>query len=121
MDQILMKGLQFYGYHGVMDAEKVLGQKFTVHVVLDCDLMAAGQLDDLSKTISYAELYTLVEDLVTNKRFDLIEALAEQIAQAILRFSNDIKRVQVEVEKPEAPVRGIFSCFAVKIERFQHD
>lgn len=121
MDQILMKGLQFYGYHGVMEAEKVLGQKFTVHIVLDCDLKEAGINDDLSKTVSYAELYTLVEALVTKEKFDLIEALAERIAKAILSFSSIIKRAQIEIEKPEAPVQGIFSSFGVKIERFQHE
>jgi dihydroneopterin aldolase len=121
MDQILMKGLQFYGYHGVLEAEKFLGQKFTVHVVVDCDLMAAGIHDDLNKTVSYAELYKIVEDMVTKKRFNLIEALAEHIARALLKFSSNIIRVQVEVEKPEAPVHGIYSSFGVKIERFQHD
>ncbi len=119
MDQILMKGLQFYGYHGVMEAEKTLGQKFTVHVTLDCDLKQAGLTDDLRKTVSYAVLYSIVETNVTKKKFDLIEALAENIAMDLLNESALLRRVIVEVEKPEAPVQGIFKSFAVRIERVQ--
>jgi len=121
MDQIIMKGLQFYGYHGVLDAEKALGQKFIIHVTLDTDLKKAGQSDDLSETISYAALYSIVEKVTTKNRFDLIEALAETIASELLHYSAKISKVRVEVEKPEAPVPGIFSFFGVRIERSQHE
>lgn len=117
MDQIFMRGLQFFAFHGVLDAEKELGQKFTVHVTLELDLRAAGVSDDLSKTVSYADLYDLVKHCVTEKRFLLLEALAEDIASALLAASVLIDRVTVEIEKPEAPVRGIFDAFGVKILR----
>lgn len=119
MDQILMKGLQFYGYHGVLEAEQVLGQKFTVHVIVHCSLKEAGLSDDLSHTISYADLYTIVSDCVTMRRFKLIEALAETIALEILKNDNRIAAVDVEIEKPEAPINGLFNAFGVRIKRSQ--
>ena len=55
MDKIFIKGATFYGYHGVLPEENVLGQTFVMDVTLFVDTKKAGQTDDLSATISYAE------------------------------------------------------------------
>lgn len=112
-----MKGLRFYGYHGVLEAEKTLGQKFILHIVLYLDLQEAGLTDDVNATVSYAEVYEVVKAHVEDQRYDLLEALAEQIAKKILASFHRVQSVEVTVEKPEAPVPGIYDAFAVEIRR----
>ncbi len=115
-DKIIMNGMEFYGYHGVLPGEQEIGQRFLVDLELATYLEHPGRLDDLTETIDYTELYGLVEKIVTEERFSLIEALAERIAQAVLgRYS--VEEVMVRVKKPHAPLGGIFKYVGVEIHR----
>ncbi|TCO74401.1 dihydroneopterin aldolase [Marinisporobacter balticus] len=120
MDKIIMKNLSFYGYHGAMREENVLGQKFFIDIDLYVDLEKAGNSDHVKDTVHYGEAYALVKDIVENKRFDLIEALVEDIAKEILNQFQLVKEINVTIRKPEAPVAGIFDYFGVEIRRKQN-
>jgi len=117
MDKIIMKSLTFYGYHGVLSAEKVLGQKFILDIELYLNLKKAGITDNVEDTVSYAEVYELIQKIVENKSFNLIEALAENIAETILHQFPRILEIKVIVYKPQAPVKGNYDYFAVEIRR----
>lgn len=117
MDKILMSHMGFYGFHGVLDEERAIGQKFFIDVELSLDLSGAGASDDVAHTVSYAEVYDDVKYFAESARYNLIEALAENIAQRILAKYSAVAEVLVRVKKPEAPVRGIFDYFGVEIRR----
>ncbi|MGI6226438.1 MAG: dihydroneopterin aldolase [Peptococcales bacterium] len=117
MDKILLKNLSFYGFHGVLAEEKTLGQKFFVDVELQLDLKKAGLTDNVVDTVSYADIYQLVKEQVTTKNYNLLEALAENIAGKILTHYEKVKEVVVIIKKPEAPVQGIFDYFSIEIRR----
>lgn len=117
MDKIVMKSLAFFGYHGVMEEEETLGQKFFIDIELYTDLNKAGQSDKVEDTVHYGEVYWVVKDIVENKRFKLIEALADNIAESILNDFTLVQGINVVVRKPEAPVPGIFDYVAVEIRR----
>jgi len=117
MDQIVMKNLAFYGYHGAMAEENVLGQKFFIDLVLYVDLKQAGDSDNVVDTVHYGEAYELVKDIVENKRFNLIEKLAQTICNSLLQTFDKIEEVSIAVKKPEAPVPGIYDHFAVEMRR----
>lgn len=119
MDRIRMKNLAFFGYHGVMEEEKTLGQKFFLDIELYADLNKAGKSDEVEDTVHYGEVYEVVKDIVENKRFKLIEALAESIADSVLEGFKKVQKINVTVRKPEAPVAGIFDYVAVEIERMR--
>ncbi|SHG44087.1 dihydroneopterin aldolase [Thermosyntropha lipolytica DSM 11003] len=116
MDRIIAKGLTFTACHGVFPEEKVNPQTFKVDLVMYKDLEPAGREDDLSRTVSYAQVYEVVKELVEGKSFNLIEALAQNIADKLLR-DFPLEAVEVTVYKPEAPVPGRFDYFAVQIYR----
>ena len=78
LDKIYLNELEFYGYHGVLEEEKRLGQRFRINVVLEMNLRKAGETDDLNETISYAEVYTVCKEIAEGKSYDLIEALARE-------------------------------------------
>ena len=100
----------------MLDQEKTNPQLFQVDLELFLNLQAAGQQDDLSLTVDYDQVYQLVQAIVKGPSCNLIEALAEKIAQALLN-KFPLQAVEVTVYKPEAPVKGEFQYFAVKIRR----
>ena len=117
MDKIIMKGLIFHGYHGVLEEEKKLGQRFLVDAILYIDLKKAGKTDDLNYTVNYEEVYNMMEKVVRYEQYNLLETLAEKICGDILNSFDIVQKVDVKIKKPEAPVAGIFDYFAVQIER----
>ena len=117
MDKILLNNLGFYGYHGVLKEEGVLGQKFFIDMELYVDTKEAGLTDDMNKSVSYADVYEVVKEITEKRSFNLIEALAENIAKEVLEKFNLINEVMVRVKKPEAPVNGIYDYFGVEISR----
>ena len=119
MDSIIARGLTFQACHGVEAQEKITPQTFKVDLEMFLDLENAGQTDDLQNTVNYDQVFHLVEKIVTEQSYNLIEALAEEIARTLLSAFPILQSVEVTVYKPEAPVQGEFEYFAVKIKRFQ--
>ncbi len=116
MDKIILKGMEFYGYHGSLPEEQSLGQRFIIDVELYLDLRRAGNSDDLDYTVDYARVFELVGKIVGGRPYRLIESVAETIATSILeRFP--VGEVLVRVKKPHAPLPGSFAWFAVEIRR----
>ena len=120
MDKIQLDRMVFYGSHGVNPAEKELGQRFVVDLEVQTDLRPAGLSDDLHDTINYSDLYRIVKEIMEGPSRNLLESLAETIAQRILdRFNLD--SVRVNVRKPEVPIKGsILSHAAVEVLRYQN-
>lgn len=121
MDKILLNNLGFYGYHGLLKEESVLGQKFFIDMELYLDTKEAGLTDDMYKSVSYADVYEVVKNIVENKRFNLLEALAENITIEVLDKFELINSVLIRVKKPEAPVPGIYDYFGVEIRRSRNE
>ncbi len=117
-DGILLEGMRFYAFHGVNSEERTLGQRFTVDVAMAVDLRLAGQRDDIADTVSYSAVYQLVRRIVEGEPRNLIEAVAEEIAAAILLEHPPIERVTVTVRKPEVPMKGaMLDAAGVRISR----
>lgn len=120
MDTIVIKDLEIFAYHGVLPEEKRNGQTFIVTVYMNVDLKDAGTTDDLNKTVNYAEVCELISEVMTEEKYDLIEAVAENIASTILLKYELVKSVRVVVSKPQAPIDMSFDTVCVDIERKKH-
>jgi dihydroneopterin aldolase len=116
-DRIVIKGLQVFARHGVLPEENRLGQRFALDVTAFLDLRPAGQSDDYRQTVCYDALTKLVLETVTTRRFYLIEAAAESVAQALLAAFPSIQRVIVEIRKPAAAIDAVFDHVGVVIDR----
>ncbi len=106
-DLILLGNLHFYGYHGVISEEAKLGQEFIVDLTIETDLHRAGHSDNVHDTISYADVYALARRIVEGERYNLLEALAENLAANILKHYPKAMAVTVRVTKPNAPIPGL--------------
>ena len=114
-DSIKIKGIAAIGFHGVYTEERAKGQKFIVDVKLSLPLQ--GIKDDLSKTVNYADVAHLVVRHITGEPVNLIETVAESIADEILKDFPLVNKVQVKVHKPEAPINVEFADVVVEIEK----
>ena len=115
-DQVAVRGITARGFPGVFDVERREGQTFVVDVVLGVDTRQAAATDDLADTTDYSAVAVAVVALVEGEPVDLIETLAEQIADACLAFDG-VRAVEVTVHKPEAPVGVTFADVTVTIVR----
>jgi 7,8-dihydroneopterin aldolase/epimerase/oxygenase len=115
-DKIILDGMEFYGYHGVQEAEHELGQPFVVDLELYLDLVPAGRTDDLRQAVNYVDVYNAVRDVVQKERFALLEALAEKIAFIVLQ-GFPVDEIMVRVMKPRVPIPGRIRFTAVEIWR----
>lgn len=118
-DRLSLIGMRFEGRHGVLPEEKATPQPFEVDVVLHADLEPAAQRDDLAATADYSAIFSQVEEIVTQQTFDLIEALAGAIANAVLAMTDPaiVEGVEVRVRKPTAPIDGVFETVEVALTR----
>lgn len=120
MDKIYFNGMSFYGYHGVFEAEAELGQRFFVDLDLSLDLSKAGASDDLNDTVNYADIFTCVQKVVEGERYNLVEKLAAQIAERLLR-QFPLMEVKVKVTKPNPPINGHYESVAIEMIRKRED
>jgi len=117
MDKIRIDGLEVFANHGVLEAEKALGQKFLISAELSLDLRPAGSTDGLHQTVNYAEVCAGITALMTGETHDLIETCAERIAAYILQNFLLVRAVSVTVEKPWAPVGQPVRNLSVQVDR----
>jgi dihydroneopterin aldolase len=115
-DRITLTGLRATGYHGVFEQERRDGQDFVVDVSIECDTHQAAITDDVSHTVNYAEVASLVESHIVGEPVNLIETLAERIAAGILGMYL-VTAVEVTVHKPSAPLEASFTDVSVTVRR----
>ncbi|MGN0135910.1 2-amino-4-hydroxy-6-hydroxymethyldihydropteridine diphosphokinase [Anaerotignum sp.] len=121
MDKIKIKNLEVFANHGVFPEETKLGQKFLVSCVLYLDTRKAGKTDSLEASVNYGTICQLITEQMKKNTFQLIEAVAEQLAEEILKFDEKIRQVDVEIQKPWAPVGLPLDTVSVAIRRKWHE
>ncbi|MEU9188044.1 dihydroneopterin aldolase [Streptomyces sp. NPDC048484] len=116
MDRVALRGLRARGHHGVFPKEREEGQTFIVDLTLGLDTRPAAATDDLTKTVHYGIVAEEVVAVVEGRPVNLIETLAEQIAQTCLKHDG-VQEVEVCVHKPDAPITVPFDDVTVTIIR----
>jgi dihydroneopterin aldolase len=116
VDRIKLSGLRVFGRHGVLPEERTAGQPFVVDVVIGVDTLSAARTDKLAETVDYGKLAGRVADAVGRDPVDLIETVAQRVADLCLDEPR-VADVEVTVHKPEAPVGVQFDDIAVTIHR----
>ena len=116
LDQIVLTGLRASAFHGVFENERRDGQVFVLDVTVHLDFAAAAAADDLESTIHYGVLAEEIVTAVERDPVDLIETVAERIAQVVLAH-RAAQLVTVTVHKPSAPITVPFADVAVVITR----
>jgi dihydroneopterin aldolase len=117
-DQLILQGMRFYGFHGIREDERRMGQWFEIDITAFADLTEAALSDDINRGLSYSVLYQGVKGIVEGTPMNLIEALARKIIDFCLSWPQ-IQGVKVLVKKPQAPLKGPLAYAAVQMQRFK--
>lgn len=112
--KIHLQNMVFYGYHGNLAEENVLGQRFLIDVVLTLDVTEAAQSDRLDATVDYQRVYNICRQIVEKERMRLLEALANRLIDAVLEPCPRVSRMDVVVKKPSAPLGGALDYVALE-------
>ena len=120
-DRIHLKGMVFYGHHGVTPEEQTLGQRIEVDLEVEADLETAALEDDPEQTIDYGALYRITREVVEGDPVRLLETIAQRVADRI-QDEFEVGAVWVKVMKPGAPIDGsVLGHAAVEILRGEED
>jgi dihydroneopterin aldolase/2-amino-4-hydroxy-6-hydroxymethyldihydropteridine diphosphokinase len=120
MDKIHIKNLEVFAYHGVFAEERKHGQVFVISATLYMDLRSAGKTDDFARTLDYGEICHVIKAFVRDNTFDLIETVAERLAELLLVEYHVLHKIWLEVKKPDAPIPFNIEAVSVEIERSRH-
>lgn len=116
LDRLEVVGIEAVGHHGVFEFERRAGQVFRVDLALGVDTRPAAASDDLQDTVDYGTLVAAVKQAIEHDPVDLIETLAQRIADVCLADSR-VGWAEVTVHKPDAPIEATFADVALTIHR----
>ena len=103
LNKIIIQGLRIYAYHGVMEQEHKIGAYFTIDLEVETDFTSAIESDELSGTISYADLFETVKCEMSQPS-SLLEHVAGRIAKAILTDYPAAQSVRIRLLKENPPM-----------------
>jgi dihydroneopterin aldolase len=115
-DELTVSGIECRGHHGVFDVERREGQTFVIDLTLGVDTTPAARSDELHDTVDYGSLVNAVKAAVEHDPVDLIETLAQRLADICLQDAR-VEWARVTVHKPEAPIDATFRDVALTITR----
>ncbi len=116
MGILTIKNLVFYGYHGVQDFEKELGGRFEVDIKIHYPFSRCSSEDTLYKAVDYQQVYGVVKELVTGRKYHLIETLADHMADS-LADQFDVDEVTVILRKKKVPIDAVLDYVEVEVTR----
>lgn len=102
--KVTVRDIEVYGYHGVLDEERVVGNKFRVSVSLDYDATAAMRYDDIEQAVNYANVVDVVKSVLTARSSALIENLAYRLIEDLTAAFPAVTGGEVTVTKVHPPI-----------------
>lgn len=110
-----VEALEIFGRHGVEVEERERGQTFLYDLRLE--ISDAAESDRLEDTVDYVAVAEVVQGISDRQDFNLLEALAAAVADAIVeRFP--VERIRVRVRKRDVAPAGLpVAWTAASVER----
>ena len=101
MDKIIIEGLKVDAIIGVYSNERTHKQPVILDIEMQCDSSQASASDNIKYALDYHKVSLDIFEFVSSSSYQLIEALAEAVANRIL--SNEkVHSVKIKLSKPQA-------------------
>jgi dihydroneopterin aldolase len=98
---IFIESLKVEAIIGVYDQERTKKQPLIIDIEMQYDSLQASHSDNLDYALDYHALSNDIYAFVSASSYQLIEALAEAIANRILK-NQLVKAVDIKLSKPQA-------------------
>ena len=112
---IELRNLQFYSFHGLYEEERIAGGDFVVDVWAKFPA-EDHVLNSIDETVNYAALFAIIKEEMGQPR-QLLETVAQSIAEKIYAKYNVIKEVKIRIEKKKAPIVGLNGSVAASYKK----
>jgi dihydroneopterin aldolase len=104
--QVSIDDIRIFAFHGLYPEERILGNWYILDVFVESDVMSDFS-DDIANTIDYSQIYAICKQIMAIP-VDLLETVAENIAQKIRAEISEDVSILVQISK-ENPPMGISS------------
>ncbi|MDP8231710.1 MAG: dihydroneopterin aldolase [Candidatus Zophobacter franzmannii] len=115
--KIHLEELVFYGFHGVYDEERKLGQRFIVSVTINTDCSLDRRIHHLDDTLDYTKVYSLVKEVMETHQYHLLENCVNKILDEMFERFELIQTAEVSIKKPSVPIQGPLKYVEVSMAR----
>ena len=102
--EVCLKSLELFGYHGVLEEEKKNGQYFYIDIRYAYN--KNSNKDDIDDALDYSQVYSVTKQVFGSKGYNLLESLANDISNAIMKNFDEIQELEVGVKKKNPPIGG---------------
>lgn len=117
LSAIRIIGAEIYARHGVGEAERAIGGRYSFDVEVEADISTAARTDHVSDTVNYQDVYEMTRDILTGTNRRLLESLVVEITATILERFPMAQSVSVRLRKLSVPIDGVVR--AVEVEHRQ--
>lgn len=114
--KLFINNLEVFANHGLFEEENRLGQKFIFSIECVLDYKKALFSDEMTDSISYADIADVVVETATLNMYNLLERLAGEILKNIFEKFPQIENLKLEINKPAAPIKYHFEQCGVVVE-----
>ncbi len=112
--RVVLRGISVYGHHGVTEAEREVGQRIEIDLVLETADAEATRSDELSGTVDYAEACEIAVAAASETGYRTLERLARVIGERLVDGLGADAAI-VRAAKPEPPLAHITGAAAVEV------
>ena len=114
MSFIRVIGAEIYGRHGVGEAERSIGGRYSFDLEFESDIESAAASDHVDDTVNYQQAYEIARDILTGTHRRLLEALVVDIARAMMATFAQARSCTVRLRKLSVPIDGVISSVEVE-------
>ena len=113
---LFIDNLEVFANHGLFEEENKLGQKFIFDIECELNYKKAMFSDEMTDSISYADIAEVVVKTAMTNTFNLLERLAGEILKNIFTEFSQIENINLKINKPGAPIKYHFEKCGVEVK-----
>ncbi|MEZ7734853.1 dihydroneopterin aldolase [Gemella sp. 27098_8_149] len=113
---LFIDNLEVFANHGLFEEENKLGQKFIFDIECELNYKKAMFSDEMTDSISYADIAEVVVKTATTNTFNLLERLSGEILKNIFTEFSQIENIKLKINKPGAPIKYHFEKCGVEVK-----
>lgn len=117
LSTIRIIGAEIYARHGVGEAERSMGGRYSFDLEIEADISIAAASDHVEDTVNYQEAYELARDILTGTNRRLLESLVVEIATALLLRFPTAYSATVRLRKLSVPIDGVMRAVEVETRK----